>query len=466
MNSSWIIYAFIIIIYDKFVISEYGSNETCYDFSVSPENVFLEGSKYRLFSTKTTYLTAREEIRKIFPSEWPNEIEQCTPVYMFFLNRHSIRYPSAKEINKFNILLNTFREELLNSGKLSYRMFIYLATWRFRMSEVDDNHVSYTGKLETAQTAKIFYKLFPTLLDIDKINFDVGISTKIRTEETADAFIGSLINIQLDRGQNLESKNEIKQTKFKKFSKDVLMSHKKCKGLIIDSSGSKIPKSQKYLKLLESKPIKMMLINFSQRNGLEYTIKIESLIMLYKACSYETAIFAFSPWCHLFTQSELKIIEYLLDVDEYHDAYQIQPHRKMACSIIGDLQSKLETIIRQETTTNTTLYFSHENLLSKVFSYFGLFNKFPEINLSPDDTRICIPDNREWRSSLVVPFGTNFVAILYKCNHQAYKVLTLVNEIPVIVRGCNSSLCDIDKFFNEFHNERIECDLPKICKIS
>lgn len=154
MNSSWIIYAFIIIIYDKFVISEYGSNETCYDFSVSPENVFLEGSKYRLFSTKTTYLTAREEIRKIFPSEWPNEIEQCTPVYMFFLNRHSIRYPSAKEINKFNILLNTFREELLNSGKLSYRMFIYLATWRFRMSEVDDNHVSYTGKLETAQTGQ------------------------------------------------------------------------------------------------------------------------------------------------------------------------------------------------------------------------------------------------------------------------------------------------------------------------
>ncbi|OTF74236.1 Multiple inositol polyphosphate phosphatase-like protein [Euroglyphus maynei] len=212
-------------------------------------------------------------------------------------------------------------------------MFIHLVTWRFRMLENDDNHVSYTGKLETAQTAEIFYKLFPTLLNINKINFDVGISTKIRTKETADAFIDSLINIQYkDSRRNSKSKNEIKQTKFKKFSKDVLMSHKKCKRFIIDSLGSKIPRSEKFSKLLESKPIKMMAINFSQRNGLNYTIKIESLIMLYKACSYETAIFSTSPWCQLFTQKELKIIEYLLDVDEYHDAYQIKPYRKMACS--------------------------------------------------------------------------------------------------------------------------------------
>ena len=58
-------------------------------------------------------------------------------------------------------------------------------------------------------TAEIFYKLFPTLLDIGKIpQFDVGISTKIRTEETADAFIDSLINIQLNHHhQNFESKN-------------------------------------------------------------------------------------------------------------------------------------------------------------------------------------------------------------------------------------------------------------------
>nr|XP_027205533.1 multiple inositol polyphosphate phosphatase 1-like [Dermatophagoides pteronyssinus] len=472
------------------------SNETtCFDFSnvlSSSTNDTLECNKYRLFSTKTTYLTAREEIRKIFPTKWPNEeLRKCQPIYLFFLNRHSIRYPSAREIGKFNQLLHSIRRELLESDKLNYRMYIYLITWRFRMLPNDDNHVSYTGKLQTARTAEIFYKLFPTLLDIGKIpQFDVGISTKIRTEETADAFIDSLINIQLNH-QNSQSKNEIKQKKFPKISKDVLMSHKKCKRLIEDSlsessesSSSKIPKSKKFSKLLESKPIKMMSINFSQRNGLKYTMKIESLIMLYKACSYETAIYTFSPWCHLFSESELKIIEYLLDIDEYFDAYQIEPYRKMACSVIGDLQSKLVSIIQQPEAqlTNTTLYFSHENLLSKVFSYFGLFNKFPDVNLDlpssdddNDNTRFCIADDREWRSSLIVPFGTNFVAVLYKCNSQqqdqhqqqpAFKVLTLVNEIPVIVRGCNSSLCNIDLFFNEFYNDQNDCDLPKICKLS
>lgn len=64
-----------------------------------------------------------------------------------------------------------------------------------------------------------------------------------------------------------------------------------------------------------------MLMEFSQRNGFSFTISIESIILLYKACAYETALFNFSPWCHLFTRTELIVIEYILDVDEYHDAY-------------------------------------------------------------------------------------------------------------------------------------------------
>ena len=55
--------------------------------------------------------------------------------------------------------------------------------------------------------AQIFYKYFPSLLDIKKVNFEVGVTPKIRTSETADAFIRSLIEFQI--GANITSYEQL-----------------------------------------------------------------------------------------------------------------------------------------------------------------------------------------------------------------------------------------------------------------
>ncbi|KAF7487834.1 Thiamine-repressible acid phosphatase pho4 [Sarcoptes scabiei] len=415
---------------------------------------------YRLFSTKTAYLTAREEIRKVFYSQWPQkEIQRCSPYYFYLLSRHSIRYPSADDISEMDQWLHWFKNELLNSKKISYRLFLYLVTWRFRMSVSDDNHVSYSGKLETAKVAQYYSEYFPSLMDIENVDFEVGISSKIRTAETADAFIDSLIDKQITSRDKFY-KAQIKGLKFKKKIKGILLSHKECKNYL-KSNGSTIPESEDLQTLIKSLPIQEMLMEFSQRNGFSFTISIESIILLYKACAYETALFNFSPWCHLFTRTELIVIEYILDVDEYHDAYAIKAHREMACKVVNDFKSKLQSVI-----------------------------KIQSPGTLPYDV-LCIPKNRHWRSSLVVPFGTNFAGILYKCpvssssaerdsyqnqfnindNNEQFKLLTLFNEIPVIVKGCDDSFCDIDKFLNSHSQQTqslsnsIECNLARICRI-
>src|SRR5699024_6287029 len=104
--------------------------------------------------------------------------------YLFFLNRHSIRYPSVKEIRKFGSVLPALRDKFIASGKLNPIVFKELFNWKLLMNEVDENHVSLSGKFETAITgnslfvksfltiffaffmaAQIFYRYFPTLLD-------------------------------------------------------------------------------------------------------------------------------------------------------------------------------------------------------------------------------------------------------------------------------------------------------------
>lgn len=140
-----------------FAFKQQQSSNLCYRFSETvknlPDNEYNDN--YRFFNTKTTYLAARSEIRKIFNDKWPkNELKQCSPIYLFFLNRHSIRYPKAREINELNSSLSSFRNELISSGKLSFKLLIYLLTWRIRMVEKDDNHISLTGRFESACTGK------------------------------------------------------------------------------------------------------------------------------------------------------------------------------------------------------------------------------------------------------------------------------------------------------------------------
>lgn len=134
------------------------SANSCYRFSETVENrpdFAKYDDNYRFFNTKTTYLAARREIKKIFKDKWPtNEVKQCLPIYLFFLNRHSIRYPKAREINELNSSLNSFRKELIPSNKLNFKLFIYFLTWHIRMRENDDNHISLTGRFESACTGK------------------------------------------------------------------------------------------------------------------------------------------------------------------------------------------------------------------------------------------------------------------------------------------------------------------------
>ena len=81
----------------------------------------------------------------------------------------------------------------------------------------------------------------------------------------------------------------------------------------------KYPKE--YAEFAQSEAFSNLLLLFSIRNGLRFTVTFDTLVVMYRACSYEMAIFRYSPWCHLFTNSELEILDYLMDISEYFDAY-------------------------------------------------------------------------------------------------------------------------------------------------
>lgn len=72
---------------------------------------------------------------------------------------------------------------LLDTGKLQ--------------KSVSEFHLMQTVWFFFEYAAKMYYQLFPKLLNSEKSQFEVGVSSKIYTAETADAYINSLIEEQL-----------------------------------------------------------------------------------------------------------------------------------------------------------------------------------------------------------------------------------------------------------------------------
>jgi multiple inositol-polyphosphate phosphatase/2,3-bisphosphoglycerate 3-phosphatase len=146
---------------------------------------------------------------------------------------------------------------------------------------------------------------------------------------------------------------------------------------------------------------------------------------------------------------------------------------KQACPLIGDLLDKVQSMINNNQEKKTFLHFTHAGVMKRLYSGLGLFSDLKSNNNLKYDESICLNDEREWKSSLISPFSANFAAVLHKCDHKdtnedqnnaKFKLLTLVQENPVIINGCDSALCSVDKFMNTYQTMS-SCDLSEICRI-
>ena len=148
-------------------------------------------------------------------------------------------------------------------------------------------------------------------------------------------------------------------------------------------------------------------------------------------------------------------------------------HRQIACALIVDLHAKLSEVVQNVTlaidsSPNGVLYFGHDHLIIKLFSFLRLFKHFPWFH-NAENGRICIrrfPQRYDWTLGLVTPFGANFVAAVFNCGGRL-KLLTMVNEIPMSIPGCGGGgFCDLDEFLAKYRDLASNCDPNKICPLS
>lgn len=79
--------------------------------------------------------------------------------------------------------------------------------------------------------------------------------------------------------------------------------------------------------------------------GFFFPILTDDIILMYTACTFETAWYKFqySPWCSIFDESQLKIMEFYYDLKHFwNDGYGFGINYQQACPAIKDMIDHLE----------------------------------------------------------------------------------------------------------------------------
>ncbi|CAG2119106.1 unnamed protein product, partial [Medioppia subpectinata] len=357
--------------------------------------------------------------------------------------------------------------------------------WKLNMNETDDNRISDTGIVETRAIAKDFKLRYPTLLDPTKTMIDIGVTTKVRTLQTADAFLQEITSdskpivqtSEEDYSESASGETAEILSEITKSEKDLLYFHDTCEDLLLEQ-GVRLEKPKRVKDLRKSTSMQAIIKRVNERLGFGAGNEIDAKVLrhIVRACYFEFAIFGQnSGWCSLLGNDEIKILEYLDDIEDYYeDAYGRNINSKQTCPLIGDLFAKVKQSVKSSKDTKTYLQFTHAGVMKRLYSGLGLFDVLHDNIDFKSDESVCLNDGRNWKSSLICPFNANFAAVLYKCKdnkknddktHGKYKLLTLVQEKPVVIKGCDSYLCSVDKFIESYQQMSSNCDLKEICKI-
>lgn len=133
----------------------------------------------------------------------------------------------------------------------------------------------------------------------------------------------------------------------------------------------------------------------------------------------------------------MSVLEYREDLEYYYDfGYGRSINTNVICEAVADMLKQLES----RDLPKVIAYFSHASAIQLFLTAVGAFK----------DTDALRADNyysmsrRNWRSSVVSPFASNFAAIKYECPEdvERTKIMFFLNEKPLHFDWCKVGLCN------------------------
>lgn len=431
----------------------------------SKEEIFCEADEknpYVYFGTKSSYELIRQN--KTYRS-----VPGCEPIKLWLLSRHGTRYPSVDKMERMKNGVN-LRDRIVqnyeeNRGSLCEKDIENFKTWAFNLKPDLSNELTDQGRTELRLHAARLRNAFPTLFNVSFVEkqFQFQSTSEKRAIDSANVFAEELINYDIFSATDVSSSMH---------NDELLHTERFCQRWLQMKDDPETFVEATLFK--NTSHVKQMISRISERLGFVKNLTIDEIYIMYDVCRYETAwnLQSRSPFCTVFTKDDLEIMEFLEDLKYYYkNGYGNKINLQLGCLLAKDLiQTSLKTLKTSDKNGLTEadppvrLYFSHMGPLLQFLTALGL--KKDSQRLTHDKFEKM--KDREWRTSKMVPFTSNFVAVFYKCKDDDAaqdKVMFYLNEDVVNFPDCSVGLCPLDYIldkYKSFVNSNV-CDL-NLCR--
>ncbi|XP_037777584.1 multiple inositol polyphosphate phosphatase 1-like [Penaeus monodon] len=398
--------------------------------------------------------------------------EGCRPVQLWHLIRHGSRSMHRMDLMKIETQLPLLQKKILaahslGNGELCTQDLALIRGWKLRdMDKGKAGTLTPEGRAEVEGIASRFKAAFPDLVykrysisktAAENVRQQPGEGTKIayapsrQTYESAVTYLEALYGRQWGHvGLSVTGSQSLQYFRYcKNYINKVMALNKKRKPFHIFTKGT----------FMEG-----VMGRVSRRTGV--IINLTKLRTMYNACRYQKAWAPQdpSPWCVVFTPSDLQVLEYWEDLRVYHDHGYAHPVTyKQACVLGTDMLTHFrERTEHGISDTDSTAYFVNVEAFVPFMALLGLFKDSEPL------TSEAVNMDRVWKTSKFAGYGSNFGLLLSSCGSNSvganWWVTAILNEEKIKLPGCETSLgCPWERFVSEYDFLE-DCDFPRLCK--
>ncbi|CAK1581760.1 unnamed protein product [Parnassius mnemosyne] len=418
----------------------------CYIFSIT-SSIKIDEIRNHL-GTRTPYrFKSNEQVFKI-------KYNHCKDAKIWMMVRHGTRLPSAKDIRRMNSTLKDLKYEILmqnrlKKGLLNSQELDAFKEWSSDLDINQEKFLTYEGKDEMILLAERTQKRFPNVLKrkYNNHSFEFRYTATQRAQQSARYFTIGLFDKK--DAQNVIFSPATKVDMHLRFYKHCDKWQKQVK---------KNPNTYKEQKKFgKSRIMNDTLVSVSQRLGLNRTLSLGTVKLIYKTCGYETSWrkHHLSPWCHAFDHRSAEVMEYYIDLRHYWlDGYGHNLSYRQACILMKIMFERF-----RRNGPDATFLFAHSGTLLKLLTKLQLYKS--ERPLTGDE----MDRNRKWRASEIDCFASNLAFVLYKCKDGDH-ILTMHQERIVKLPMCDKELCPLTTLWNYFRESINDCDINDMCRLN
>lgn len=142
--------------------------------------------------------------------------------------------------------------------------------------------------------------------------------------------------------------------------------------------------------------------------GIDKKLSNENITTLYDLCRYFWSGIEnkFSPWCAIFTTGDLKVLEYIEDLEHYYKYGYGSPITELLAQVpMTDLFNNFQSA-KEGKGKKFVAYFSDSPMINMACTALKLYKDKDPLTGSRRDPK------RKWRTSTLSAFSANLVAVL------------------------------------------------------